>query len=376
MRSTARFIPAFFVTGTLSLGSAHSAAATRYVFATFLGDAVSAEKLSVYTSNDGLNFTLLANTGYGGPTGVLRDPTLMKHSDGKYYVAYTLQSWTTNSASFGIASSSDLLEWSFVAEVAAGIANTRYTWAPEWFKDDDGIHLIVSIETLDATNDFRSYDFKASDNTLTRWDAPVAIGIGPNNIDTFVVKDGAAYHAFSKNETTKFIEHATAPALRGPWTWVGIGDWAGWGSGKEGISLFQLDDGQWRMFLDCYTGCGFLYATSGALDTWSGTQLLPGGLSGVVRHGTVLREEVSAGDAGVDSGALGAADSGVDAGAEKTSESPKAMVTRASGGCGCSVSSSSSHAWWLATLGLAFTAARRRYSQKRLRRSLSERDAG
>lgn len=279
-------------------------AATRYIFSTFYGDAVADEKLGIYTSTDGLNFTLLSKTGYGGPTGVLRDPSIMKHSDGKYYVAYTVQSWTTNSTSFAIASSSDLRAWTFHTEVPSGIANTRFTWAPEWFVDSDGVHLIVNIEPVGSDSDFRSYDFKAKDATLKSWEAPQSMGIGPNNIDTFVVKEGATYHAFSKNETTKFIEHATASTLHGPWTWVQKGDFAGWGSGKEGIALFKLDNGSWRMFLDCYSGCGFLYADSTDLSKWSKTASVPG-ISGI-RHGTVLRDEDGQGGAAGSAGSGGA----------------------------------------------------------------------
>jgi len=280
--------------------TAPAAAATRYVFTTFLGDSAAEEKLSVYTSSNGLDFKLLSNTGYGGPTSVLRDPSIMKHTDGLYYVAYTLQSWTTDSSSFGIATSTDLEKWTFLVEVPAGVAGAHATWAPEWFKDTDGVHLIVNIEGTQSG--FRSYDFKAKDDTLKAWDAPAELGIGPNNIDTFVVKSGATYHAFSKNETTKYIEHATSSAFRGPWTWVGKDDWAGWGSGKEGIALYQLDDGSWRMFLDCYGNCGFLYSDSDDLEQWTATKTVPGGLSGVVRHGTVLREEM--GTAGMGSGGM------------------------------------------------------------------------
>jgi hypothetical protein len=279
------------------------------VFTTFRGDATADEKLSVYTSSNGLDFKLLSNTGYGGPTGVLRDPSIMKHTDGKYYVAYTLQSWTTGSMSFGIASSTDLEDWAFLVEVPAGVSGEHFTWAPEWFKDTDGVHLIVNID--EGSSQFRAYDFKATSDDLKSWDPPVAMGIGPNNIDTFVVKSGATYHAFSKNETTKYIEHATASSFHGPWTWVGKNDWAGWGSGKEGIALFQLDDGSWRMFLDCYGGCGFLYADSDDLEEWTATKTVPGGLSGTVRHGTVLREETGSGGMGTggmagDAGALNA----------------------------------------------------------------------
>jgi hypothetical protein len=274
------------------VSSGRASAATRYVFATFLGDDASKQKLSLYTSKNGLDFTLLSNTGYAGPTGVLRDPSLMKHTDGLYYIAYTLKSWTTTSSAFAIASSPDLKTWTFRTEVPAQVTDVKDTWAPEWFKDTDGkIHLIVSIDT--NTTQFKSYLYTASDDTLGKWGAPVPLGIGPNYIDTFVVKVGTGYHAFTKNETTKFIEHATAPALTGPWTFVGKGDWAGWGSGKEGPALFQLDSGQWRLTVDCYGNCGFLQATSTDLNTWSGITAVPG-LSGVARHGTVLREDDAA----------------------------------------------------------------------------------
>jgi len=305
-RRASRFGFALALAALTASGAAN--AATRYVFATFGGDDASKEKLSLYTSKNGLDFTLLANTGYAGPTGVLRDPSIMRHTDGQYYIAYTLKSWTTTSAAFAIASSPDLKTWTFRTEVPAQVTGVKDTWAPEWFKDSDGsIHLIVSIDT--NTTQFKSYLYTASDDTLGKWDAPTPLGIGPNYIDTFVVKIGALYHAFTKNETTKFIEHATADALTGPWTFVGKSDWAGWGSGKEGPALFQLDNGQWRMVMDCYGNCGFLQATSTDLNKWSSTSMMPG-LGGVVRHGTVLREDDGALGSGGASGGAGASHGG------------------------------------------------------------------
>src|SRR6478752_2792782 len=322
--------------------SGAASAATRYVFATFGGDDASKEKLSLYTSKNGLDFTLLANTGYAGPTGVLRDPSIMKHTDGQYYVAYTLKSWTTTSAAFAIASSPDLKTWTFRTEVPAQVTGVKDTWAPEWFKDTDGsIHLIVSIDT--STTQFKSYLFTASDDTLGKWEAPKPLGIGPNYIDTFVVKIGAQYHAFTKNETTKFIEHATADALTGPWTFVGKDDWAGFGSGKEGPALFQLDNGQWRLLLDCYGNCGFLQATSTDLSKWSSTSMMPG-LSGVVRHGTVLREDDAAGGSGGSAGALSAGGAGSSfAGASaQTAAAGASPITSGAGGSTARAGSSGS----------------------------------
>jgi hypothetical protein len=339
--------------------------ATRYVFTTFRGDAAADEKLSVYTSSNGLDFELLSNTGYAGPTGVLRDPSILKHTDGKYYVAYTLQSWTTASMSFGIATSTDLESWTFLVEVPAGVSGEHFTWAPEWFKDTDGVHLIVNID--EGSSQFRAYDFKATSADLKSWDAPVTLGIGPNNIDTFVVKSGATYHAFSKNETTKYIEHATASSFHGPWTWVGKNDWAGWGSGKEGIALFQLDDGTWRMFLDCYGGCGFLYADSDDLDVWTATKTVPGGLSGTVRHGTVLRDELGIGgmSGGGAAGAAGspnggranAGASGMTSGAGAAGDGGRAGAMPASGGGGTATGGNAGMAMTLGGRGGSTSAA-------------------
>ncbi|MEO8903844.1 MAG: glycoside hydrolase family 43 protein, partial [Polyangiaceae bacterium] len=319
-----------------------SSAATRYVFATFQGDEADKQKLSLYTSENGLDFTRLADTGYTGPTGVLRDPSITKHTDGKYYIAYTIQSWTTTSAAFAIASSPDLKTWTFRAEIPAGVTGVKDTWAPEWFKDTDGsVNLIVSIDTSDTA--FRSYLYTASDDTLTKWNAPKPLGIGPNYIDTFVVKVGAKYHAFSKNETSKYIEHATAAALTGPWSFIDTGNWAGWGSGKEGPALFQLDDGRWRMFMDCYGSCGtFLQAASKDLLTWSGVSTVSG-LSGKVRHGTVLRDDEAAPGSGGAGGNGGASSAGASsAGASSAGASSAGASSAGASSAGASSAGASS----------------------------------
>jgi hypothetical protein len=75
------------------------AQADTYVFSTFTGDNAPGEKLSTYQSDDALHFTLvpdggigapsISNTGFGGPSGYLRDPSILKYTDGKYYVTYT-----------------------------------------------------------------------------------------------------------------------------------------------------------------------------------------------------------------------------------------------------------------------------------------------
>src|ERR1043166_4033985 len=72
------------------LQPASAAALPVYIFSTFTGDKANDMKLRIYTSADATNFTLYADTGYSGPPGCsLRDPSIMKHTDGKYYVVFT-----------------------------------------------------------------------------------------------------------------------------------------------------------------------------------------------------------------------------------------------------------------------------------------------
>jgi hypothetical protein len=263
--------------------ASNQALATNYIFSTFYSDATAGEKLWIYTSTDATNFTLFCNTGYSGPTGVLRDPSIMKYTDGKYYIAFTTQSWTTSSISFAIASSSDLANWTYLTTVDAGVTNTYYTWAPEWFIDGDTVYLIVN---LGPSGSMKPYVYTAQNSALTSWSSAVDMNIGTNHIDTFVVKSDSTYHAFLKDETSKYIEHATAASLTGPWTWVGTGNWSSWGSGYEAPCLIQEDDSTWRIYVDKYSdGSGIYTATSSDLSSWSSLSSL-----GFGRHGTVIQD--------------------------------------------------------------------------------------
>jgi hypothetical protein len=295
----ASVVSALFCTGP--------ALAYAYVFATFTGDDAGGMKLSLYTSADALNFTLLSNTGFGGSSGYIRDPSIMKNVDGMYYVAYTdplTDSCCGKEDHFSIAKSADLIHWVNLTTVDAGVPGVAHTWAPEWYIEGGTVYVTANIDTLNTDSDFKPYLFTALDSTLTSWSAPVPLGFGPNYIDTFVLKVGATYHAFAKNETTRYCEHATAPALTGPWTFVGTGNWAGWGSGMEGPAVVQLDDGTWRIFMDGQGSVPFVTATSPDLSKWSAWVALPG-LGDVVRHGTVIRDvPTGAATAPADAGGL------------------------------------------------------------------------
>ncbi len=286
-RTSRRWLAALALTLVTSLTAvaapSPASAATALIYATFKGDAVADEELWIYQStNGGTGYSVLSDTNFRGPSGVLRDPGILKYN-GRYYIAYTVQSWTTNSTYFNIASSTNLTSWTNIASVNSGIANTKFTWAPEFYVDGGTVKIIASVAATTCSACFRPYVYTAQNSALTSWSGPAQMwGLGTNHIDTFVVKSGSTWHAFTKNETSKYIEHwtTTKNLTEG---WVNRGTL--WSSGYEGPSLVRLDNGSWRIYVDKYTNGGLWTATSTDLNTWTGLSAV--GCSGC-RHGTAI----------------------------------------------------------------------------------------
>ncbi len=250
-----------------------------------------ARTMSVHVSGDAATFTPLTLAAYSPPSGLIRDPSIIRHSDGWYHVVYTTD-W--NGSEIGFARSRDLTHWQFQRNLQLPLDGITNAWAPEWFVHADGsTHIIVSLSRGGTNGPFVPHLMTASDATLSAWNLPRPMpGLGPNAIDTFVVRHDGGYQAFVKNETNKFIERATASTLEGPWTIVSSGDWAGWGSWTEGPALVRRPDGGWRIYFDEYVERRYWYSDSDDLMRWSPRRELPG-LSGIVRHFTVLKQTPS-----------------------------------------------------------------------------------
>jgi hypothetical protein len=261
-------------------------AATRYIFATFDGDAAAEQKLWIYTSTDALNWTLYSNTGFAGPTGALRDPSIIKHTDGKYYIAYTAGHWSVNTTYFNVASSTNLVNWTHVASVNAGISGVNRTWAPEFFIDNGVVKVIANIGV--PNQPFRSYIYTATNAALASWSGPVNSGLPQDIIDTFVVKSGSTYHAYTQSTISQGTRHHTASSLTGPWTTLSNTPFSSWGTNNEGPALFLMDNGTWRIVVDKYTSNGIYTATSSDLTNW--TSLTSISSLSSKRHGTVVRD--------------------------------------------------------------------------------------
>lgn len=303
------------LTAAVLLPAAETSAAPagwRYTMVGFSN--LSDRDMDVYTSSDGTDFRIVTKSAYRPASGRVRDPSIFKNSDGQYYIAYT----TASGANIGIARSRDLVRWTHVTNYpvplccaflpgtgdgtgssspigssgSAGSSDgpslspfTTKAWAPQWFVDGGRVNIILSMSTGGG---FVPYLMTALDSSLRLWSFPVPIaGIGADHIDTTVVKVGSTYHAFTKNETHKFIQHAVAPSLAGPYRFVADGNW---GKYVEGPEVVQLPGGAWRIYYDAYTKGKYYYSDStDGMRTWSRGQELPG-LSGTVRHAGVMRE--------------------------------------------------------------------------------------
>ncbi len=161
---------------------------------------------------------------------------------------------------------------------------TTKAWAPEWFVDGDRVNVILSMSTGGG---FVPYLLTALEPSLRQWSLPVPLaGIGADHIDTTVVKVGSTYHAFTKNEATKVVEHAVAPSATGPYSFVPRETGARWWRAPPSSS--------------CRTGSGGSTSTPTPRASTStptartAGQLVPlreiPGLSGSVRHFGVMRE--------------------------------------------------------------------------------------
>ncbi|MFK0282981.1 glycoside hydrolase family 43 protein [Streptomyces sp. NPDC090499] len=281
--------------GTADAAAPASGYATRYTVVPFLNS--DDGTVNVYQSDDATDFRLLQSSAYTPPSNRIRDASIFKHTDGSYYLTYTTHTWEDESTTIGFARSADRVNWTFLYDYTVPITNLSRAWAPEWFVDSDGsVNVIVSCSTTDDEWIFTPYVLTATDSALTAWTSPTALsGIGPNHIDTYIVKIGSTYHAFTKNETAKYIEYGTAGSLTGPYTITGTGDWAGWGSYREGPSVIQLDNGGRRIFFDGYGDGNYYYSDSyDTFATWSTPTALPI-LSGTARHFTVIKETVPGG---------------------------------------------------------------------------------
>ena len=295
---------------TLSLAAAGCTPAARsspperaaYVFSYFKGNGE--DGLHLAYSEDGLRWRALRGDGaFFKPTvgkeKLTRDPSIVRGPDGTYHMVWTA-GW--NEHGFGYARSRDLITWtgeSYVP-VMAHEPTAMNTWAPELYYDaPSGRYLIFWATTIpgrfpgDSVGGGGKYNHRLYYVSTTDFKsftpARLMYEHGFSVIDADIVRDGARYVMFLKDETErppqKNIRLAFAVRPEGPWsapTAPITGDyWA------EGPTALHVGD-QWIVYFDRYREHRYGALASRDLEHWtdlSASLSLPDG----IRHGTAFR---------------------------------------------------------------------------------------
>lgn len=248
-----------------------------YLFVTFTDGRERGDGEQIYfaLSRDGLHWTDL-NGGNPvlcsriGEQGV-RDPFLLRGCRGKaagekehfYLIATDLRiangkGWEAavheGSRSIILWESGDLVHWTRERSVEVGIPEAGCVWAPEAVYDtlrDSYLVFFASCVRLPGDREpkhriYASYtkDFKEFSK------AKVYIEREHDVIDTTIVKDGALYYRFSKDEKTKAIYVDCGTDLQGAFVEV-VSDTLQNLNGVEGPAVFRLSESdRWCLLVD------------------------------------------------------------------------------------------------------------------------------
>ena len=279
--------------------------ADRFLLATFNNGE---QQLRILASTNASEFTGYAQgIVYTPPPGNnLRDPSIIHHL-GRYYLCHTAGNFGGTNY-FSVLVSDTLTNWTRVTDVSmAAVGDIRWTWAPEWFLDDDGsLHVFVSASTTpEISTRHIIYELHPLNAELTQWSTPTPVtgpafpawtGLEPGRVgayDAYVVKRDGAYHMFHFDSVSSCIEVARSTnSLTGPYEPLGTNNWQGIGLHKEGPTVMYLGGGRWRMI---YADAIFSYLnytdSTNNWATWSppARVALPGAPTNfTVNHGTLI----------------------------------------------------------------------------------------
>ncbi len=265
---------------------------TTFTYFGFTGDPVNT--FTSAKSNDGLTWTNVWGAGW---VGQINAPQV-HYDSGTYYFHVAKASdgdlneylWYIGQAAGGVITTTATVDWS----VAIPGLNTCYSG--EWFDDAGTTRLFVPCSTGD-NHHFKIYETHST-APFTSWSSPVLITVtGDTNMyDPKVFLVGGTYYMWLTRDTDFYVELASASSALGPYTMQRTGDWAGWGSGLEGPTLYQLTPTTWRIAVEPMRSFDprehfMQYSDCDNIDflscTW--TALLPWHVDQKYRHGSIRK---------------------------------------------------------------------------------------
>lgn len=247
-----------------------------YLFVSFTGESEDGEQIYFAVSKDGLHWMDL-NGGkpvlrsHIGEKGV-RDPFIIRavQEDKFYLIATDLRiasgkGWDAaqyeGSRSIVVWESEDLVNWSRERLEEVGCKEAGCVWAPEAVYDPTRKKYMVFWASMVKekeeekakqriycafTEDFRN--FTKTEKYIEK---------DTHIIDTTIIKEGAYYYRFSKNETSKEIQAERGKdLLTGPFEKISCGELDGV-YGVEGPEIYKLNDSEkWCLIVDRFATQG------------------------------------------------------------------------------------------------------------------------
>jgi len=278
-----------------------------YLFATFKnGSTPQSEQIYFGISQDGktwsaLNSSQPALVSYIGTKGV-RDAYLVRSHDGsRFYLLatdlstyYLNGNWTaavqSGSHSIVIWESSDLVNWSPPRLANIAPADAGCTWAPEAIYDDTmGDYLVYWAGTSASDGYSKQRIWACHTSDFKTFSTPfIYIERANHVIDADIVKDGATFYRFTKDETVSALVMETSSSLLGTWTTIGGFSLVGV-QGYEGPEAYQLPDGTWCLIADhIATSSGYAPFTTGNIASGSFAAASGFSFPFAFRHGGLL----------------------------------------------------------------------------------------
>ena len=249
-----------------------------YLFAHFIGEETESEEQVYFSvSADGLHWQDLNDskpilTSGIGTKGV-RDPFLARHPQtGRNYLMatdlciYRNPDWDkaqfAGSRSLIVWESDDLIHWSDPVSRAVGVDGAGCAWAPEAIWDAEQEQFLVfwaSMVSAEGDPEPRQRIYAAYTTDFASFSTPFVYAQSEKHlIDMNIVRDGAWYYRFIKDETAKCVRMERLRHLRDEAHNVPSELLAGL-FGVEGPECYRLADGRWCLIVDRFgSGQGYL----------------------------------------------------------------------------------------------------------------------
>lgn len=174
---------------------------------------------------------------------------------------------------FGLATSPDFINWNESTVSCTDIPNINLLWSPTPYIQSGTLFVFFTSST-DSGNTLQHYYKYTTDPNLsgTSWSSSIAVTgtFRPKWIIDDIKQISGTYQMWGSDVTSASKEIATSTTLTGSYVLSSTGNWAGWGSGKEGGSIINTSGSNWISIVDQFTNNGLYYATStDNAATWS-----------------------------------------------------------------------------------------------------------